>query len=68
MQAGLPHRDFDGRRFTGRMYLDLAAALKAAVPSAHLHAFSPEEVRMRRFARCIACRMLRATFCGLHVA
>jgi FO synthase subunit 2 len=38
IQAGLPPK------LDGRFYIDLARALKAALPALHLHAFSPEEV------------------------
>src|SRR5258706_8743708 len=38
IQAGLPPK------LDGRFYIDLARALKAALPDLHLHAFSPEEV------------------------
>jgi 7,8-didemethyl-8-hydroxy-5-deazariboflavin synthase CofH subunit len=38
MQAGMPP-DLDGR-----FYIDLARAVKQAVPEVHIHAFSPEEV------------------------
>jgi FO synthase subunit 2 len=38
IQAGLPPK------LDGRYYIELARALKAALPSLHLHAFSPEEV------------------------
>ncbi len=39
MQAGLaPTMD-------GRLYIDLCRAVKAAVPSLHVHGFSPEEVK-----------------------
>src|SRR5712691_194808 len=38
IQAGLPPK------LDGRFYIDLARTLKAALPSLHLHAFSPEEV------------------------
>jgi FO synthase subunit 2 len=38
MQAGLPP-DMDGR-----FYIDLTRIVKSAVPQAHIHAFSPEEV------------------------
>ena len=38
IQAGLPPK------LDGRFYIDLARALKAALPDMHLHAFSPEEV------------------------
>jgi 7,8-didemethyl-8-hydroxy-5-deazariboflavin synthase CofH subunit len=38
IQAGLPPK------LDGRFYIDLAAALKSALPELHLHAFSPEEV------------------------
>ncbi|MBI2216213.1 MAG: 5-amino-6-(D-ribitylamino)uracil--L-tyrosine 4-hydroxyphenyl transferase CofH [Candidatus Rokubacteria bacterium] len=38
IQAGLPPK------LDGRYYIDLARALKQALPSVHLHAFSPEEV------------------------
>ena len=38
IQAGLPPK------LDGRFYIDLAAALKKALPDLHLHAFSPEEV------------------------
>ncbi|MCU0974780.1 MAG: 5-amino-6-(D-ribitylamino)uracil--L-tyrosine 4-hydroxyphenyl transferase CofH [Steroidobacteraceae bacterium] len=31
--------------FTGRTYLDIVAAIKAAVPEIHVHAFSPLEVQ-----------------------
>jgi len=38
IQAGLPPK------LDGRYYIDLARALKAALPGLHLHAFSPEEI------------------------
>jgi FO synthase subunit 2 len=38
IQAGLPPK------LDGRFYIDLARALKTALPDLHLHAFSPEEV------------------------
>src|SRR2546426_5956377 len=38
IQAGLPPK------LDGRFYIDLTAALKAALPDLHLHAFSPEEI------------------------
>jgi len=38
IQAGLPPK------LDGRYYIDLARALKRALPDLHLHAFSPEEV------------------------
>jgi len=38
IQAGLPPK------LDGRYYIELARTLKAALPSLHLHAFSPEEV------------------------
>src|SRR6266403_4566647 len=38
MQAGLPP-DMDGG-----LYIELTRAVKSAVPSVHIHAFSPEEV------------------------
>src|SRR5436190_9119364 len=38
IQAGLPPK------LDGRFYIDLTRALKAALPTMHLHAFSPEEV------------------------
>jgi FO synthase subunit 2 len=38
IQAGLPPK------LDGRFYIDLTRALKTALPSLHLHAFSPEEV------------------------
>src|SRR6266571_230599 len=38
IQAGLPPK------LDGRFYIDLARALKQALPDLHLHAFSPEEV------------------------
>ncbi|MGH7354774.1 MAG: radical SAM protein, partial [Candidatus Rokuibacteriota bacterium] len=38
IQAGLPPK------LDGRFYIDLARALKNALPDLHLHAFSPEEV------------------------
>jgi FO synthase subunit 2 len=38
IQAGLPPK------LDGRFYIDLARALKSALPGLHLHAFSPEEV------------------------
>ncbi|HEU4369771.1 MAG TPA: 5-amino-6-(D-ribitylamino)uracil--L-tyrosine 4-hydroxyphenyl transferase CofH, partial [Methylomirabilota bacterium] len=38
IQAGLPPK------LDGRFYIDLARALKTALPGLHLHAFSPEEV------------------------
>src|SRR5216110_3405841 len=38
IQAGLPPK------LDGRYYIDLARALKKALPELHLHAFSPEEV------------------------
>jgi FO synthase subunit 2 len=38
IQAGLPPK------LDGRYYIDLARALKQALPAVHLHAFSPEEV------------------------
>ncbi|MBI3635477.1 MAG: 5-amino-6-(D-ribitylamino)uracil--L-tyrosine 4-hydroxyphenyl transferase CofH [Candidatus Rokubacteria bacterium] len=38
IQAGLPPK------LDGRWYIDLARALKRALPDLHLHAFSPEEV------------------------
>src|ERR671922_500235 len=38
IQAGL------APKLDGRFYIDLARALKAALPDLHLHAFSPEEV------------------------
>jgi 7,8-didemethyl-8-hydroxy-5-deazariboflavin synthase CofH subunit len=38
IQAGLPPK------LDGRFYIDLARALKVALPGLHLHAFSPEEV------------------------
>ena len=39
LQGGIhPH-------YTGRTYLDIVAAVKRAVPSMHVHAFSPLEVR-----------------------
>jgi len=39
IQAGLPPRA------DKRVYLDLLAAVKAAAPAIHVHAFSPEEVK-----------------------
>jgi len=38
IQAGLPPK------LDGRYYIELARALKAALPGLHIHAFSPEEV------------------------
>src|SRR5256884_6439250 len=38
VQAGLPPK------LDGRHYIDLARAIKSALPGIHLHAFSPEEV------------------------
>src|SRR6059036_798271 len=38
IQAGLPPK------LDGRFYIDLARAIKGALPGLHLHAFSPEEV------------------------
>src|ERR671922_1378142 len=38
IQAGLPPK------LDGRFYIDLTRAIKTALPSLHLHAFSPEEV------------------------
>src|ERR671923_322333 len=38
IQAGLPPK------LDGRFYIDLTRAIKTALPSLHIHAFSPEEV------------------------
>lgn len=45
MQAGLPGWNWHGEPWRGRDYVHVASRLKSAAPGAHLHAFSPEEVR-----------------------